>query len=203
MLVIMTPWRALCVNLRKLCILKGKGNTSIELMCLTMIDSATSWFKIVEPPTITKLTVPNMGKGKKVTRNDYTKEVDMASYKPSAQISNLVYNTWFSKYPCCWYLIYNNRCKFKLHFHALWDTYGIKHKLTSVKNPQANAILERIHAVVMNTLCTAEIDMANLVKLSDIDIFLADAAWVICSTNHTVLEASPGAAITCSLTFCS
>jgi hypothetical protein len=28
-----------------------------------------------------------------------------------------------------------------------------------------------------------------------IDVFLSDAAWVICSTYHTVLKASPGAAI--------
>jgi hypothetical protein len=47
----------------------------------------------------------------------------------------------------------------------------------------------------MNMLHTAEIDMANSVKTSDIDIFLSDAAWAICSTYHTVLKASPGAAI--------
>jgi hypothetical protein len=44
-------------------------------------------------------------------------------------------------------------------------------------------------------LHTAEIDMANLVKPSDIDVFLSDAAWAICSTSHTVLKASPGAGI--------
>jgi hypothetical protein len=68
---------------------------------------------------------------------------------------------------------------------------------TSVKNPQANAILECIHAVFTNMLCTAENDMANPVKPSDIDLFLSGAAWAwaICSTYHTVLKASPGAAI--------
>jgi hypothetical protein len=44
-------------------------------------------------------------------------------------------------------------------------------------------------------LRTAKLDTANLVNASDIDIFLADAAWAICSTHHTVLKASPGAAI--------
>ncbi len=58
-----------------------------------------------------------------------------------------------------------------------------------------NAILEHIHAVVMNMLHTAEIDMANSVKPSDIDIFLSDTAWVIRSTYHMVLKTSPGAAI--------
>jgi hypothetical protein len=44
-------------------------------------------------------------------------------------------------------------------------------------------------------LHTSELDMAELVKASDIDVFLSDAAWVICSPYHTVLIASPGAAI--------
>jgi hypothetical protein len=44
-------------------------------------------------------------------------------------------------------------------------------------------------------LRTAELDMAELVNASDINIFLADAAWAIWSTHHTVLKASPGAVI--------
>jgi hypothetical protein len=47
----------------------------------------------------------------------------------------------------------------------------------------------------MNMLRTAEIDMADSVKPSDIDVFLSDAAWAIGSTYHTILKASPGAAI--------
>jgi hypothetical protein len=70
-----------------------------------------------------------------------------------------------------------------------------KVKPTSVKNPQANAILERIHGVLGNMLCTSELDMAESVKASDIDVFLSDAAWAVCSTYHTVLKVSPGAAI--------
>ncbi len=34
-----------------------------------------------------------------------------------------------------------------------------------------------------------------MVKASDIDVFLSDAAWAVRSTYHTVLKASPGAAI--------
>jgi hypothetical protein len=37
-------------------------------MCLTMINPATSWFKIVELPTVAQeTTVPPAGKSKKVT----------------------------------------------------------------------------------------------------------------------------------------
>jgi hypothetical protein len=73
--------------------------------------------------------------------------------------------------------------------------YGIKRKPASVKNPQANAILEPIHGVPGNMLCTSELDMAESVKASDIDVFLSDAAWAVRSTYHSVLKASPGAAI--------
>ncbi len=59
---------------------------------------------------------------------------------------------------------------------------GLKHKPASVKNPQANAILEHIHAVLGNMLRTSELDMAETVKPSDIDVFLSDAAWAIRST---------------------
>jgi hypothetical protein len=44
-------------------------------------------------------------------------------------------------------------------------------------------------------LYTAEIDMADTVAPSDIDTFLTNASWAIRSTYHTVLKASPGAAI--------
>ncbi len=44
-------------------------------------------------------------------------------------------------------------------------------------------------------LRTAEIDMGNSVTPDDVNVFLDNAAWAICSTYHTVLKASPGAAI--------
>jgi hypothetical protein len=92
-------------------------------------------------------------------------------------------------------LIYNNGSKFKLHFHSLCDTYGIKLKLISAKNSLAKAILERIHAIFTDMLCTIELDMAKSVKAGDIDVFLSDAAWAIRSTYHTLLKACPGEAI--------
>jgi hypothetical protein len=157
-----------------------------------MINPATSWFKIVELPTV-RVTVPKAGKGKKATCLDYTKDAEIFD-RTSAQISNLVYKCWFSSYPHCRYMIHNNGSEFKLHFRALCKTYGVKRKPTSIKNPTANAILEHIHEVFTNMLPTAELDMAESVNASDINIFLADASWAICSTHH-ILKASPGAAI--------
>jgi hypothetical protein len=44
-------------------------------------------------------------------------------------------------------------------------------------------------------LHTSKLDMAKMVKASDIDVFLSDTAWAVCSTYHTVHKASPGSAI--------
>jgi hypothetical protein len=55
--------------------------------------------------------------------------------------------------------------------------------------------LEHVHQVLGQMLCTADIDMANSVTPDDVNVFLDNAAWTPCSTYHTVLKASPGAAI--------
>jgi hypothetical protein len=44
-------------------------------------------------------------------------------------------------------------------------------------------------------LHTSELDMADTMKASDIDVFLSDATWAVRSTYHTMLKASPGASI--------
>ncbi len=54
---------------------------------------------------------------------------------------------------------------------------------------------EHIHSVLGTMMRTSEIDMAKSVEPADIDTFIDNAAWAICSTYHTVLKASPGAAI--------
>jgi hypothetical protein len=158
-LVITTPCKALCVDLVGPYTLKGKDSSSIDFMCLTMINPATSWFKIVELPTV-RVTVLKGGKGKKATCLVYTKDAEIVD-KTSAQISKLVYKCWFSRYPCCRYIIYDNRSEFKLHFRNLCKTYGVKRKPISIENPQAYSILERSNAVFTNILRTAKLNMAK------------------------------------------
>ncbi len=68
-------------------------------------------------------------------------------------------------------------------------------KPTTVKNPRAYVILERVHQVLGQMLRTAELDMSDSVSPNDINVFLDNAAWAIRSTYHMVLKASLGAAI--------
>jgi hypothetical protein len=55
--------------------------------------------------------------------------------------------------------------------------------------------LECLHQVLGQMLRTSELDRAETITPDDVDVFLNNAAWAICSTYHTVFKASPGAAI--------
>ena len=148
-----------------------------------MIGPTSSWFKIMELPLVKRLWTYNIN-GKELIKAE-----DIFD-KSSDRISKLVNKTWLCRYPRCQTLVYDNRSEFKL-----CESYGIKHKLTMIKNPQANAVLEHVHQVLGQMLCTAEIDMANSVTPDDVNVLLDNAAWALCSTYHTVLTASPGMAI--------
>jgi hypothetical protein len=92
----------LCVDLIDPYTHKGKDGSNIDFMCLTKINPATSWFEIVELSTVAQeTTVPPVGKSKKVTFDKNTKVAEPYFDMSSAQISNLVYKTWFSRYPHC------------------------------------------------------------------------------------------------------
>jgi hypothetical protein len=157
-------------------------------MALTMIDLASSWFKIAELPIVKQLHQQTVN-GKELLIADEIFD------KTSECIAKLVNKTWLCRYPRCCHLIYDNESEFKLHFKYLCKSYGITRKPTTVKNPQGNAILEGVHQVLGQMLRTAELDMADSVTPNDVDVFLDNGAWAICSTYHTVLKASPGAAI--------
>jgi hypothetical protein len=55
-IVISAPWENLCVNLVGPYTLKGIEGSAIDLMALTMIDPASSWFEIVELLLLSQLT---------------------------------------------------------------------------------------------------------------------------------------------------
>ena len=178
------PWRCVCADLIGPYTLKAEDGTVIDFMCLTMIDPATSWFEIVELP-LASVTVKR--KDKEIT--------EIVIDKSSAQISRLFNKLWLSRYPRAKYVIFDNGSEFKLHFQELIRTFSLEQKPTTVRNPQANAILERIHGVLGDMLRTSELEMADTYHDEDVDTFITNAAWAIRSTYHTVLKSSPGAAI--------
>jgi hypothetical protein len=48
-----------------------------------------------------------------------------------------------------------------------------------IKNPQANAICERVHQVLGIMMRISELDMADSAEPAGIDTFIDNAAWAI------------------------
>jgi hypothetical protein len=182
--VYIIPWGCLCVDLIGPYTLKGKDNLQIDSMVLTMINPASS----AELPVVEQLRQQTVN-GKELLIADEIFD------KTSEHIAKLVNKTWLCRYSGYCHLTYDNRSEFKLHFKYLCESYGIKRKPTTVKNPPANGILECVHQVLGQMLRTAELDMIDSVTSDDANVFLVNVAWAIRSTYHTVLKASPGAAI--------
>ena len=67
--MIQNPWEALCVDQIGTFTLKGKDKTEIDFMCLTMIDTATSWLKIVELPVVDRPTIPMGTRGVRASQH--------------------------------------------------------------------------------------------------------------------------------------
>lgn len=179
------PWRSVCVDLIGPYTLKDKtGSVILDFMCLTMIDPATGWFEIIELPTT---EVQYVKKGNEI--------VEVILDKSSACISKLFNKQWLSRYPRPRQIVYDNGSEFKLHFKDLCESYNIKRKPTTVKNPQANAILERVHGVFGDMLRTSGLEGSDDLSPETVDDFIVNAAWAIRSTHHTVLRSTPGAAV--------
>ncbi len=71
---------ALCVDLVGPYTLNGKDRSSIDFMALTMIDPTSSWFEVVELPTITWFMTRTVnGKEKLIEEEIFDKSSDRIS----------------------------------------------------------------------------------------------------------------------------
>ena len=159
------PWHTLCIDLiGPYPFGDEKKGAAVTLHCMTMIDPATGWFDIVE--------IPNK-------RADY--------------IANLLEMHWLSRYPWPTEVRMDRGKEFAAEVsQALRDDYGIERKLITTRNPQANAIIERIHQVVGNMIRTRDVRSKH-----DLD---EDFGWTgilsavrraINSLVHTTTRATP------------
>ena len=73
----------------------------------------------------------------------------------------------------------------------LCDDYDIKRKPITVRNPQANAILERAHQTIGNTIRTFQLDKTELDMENSWEGILSAAIFAMQSMVHTTLDATP------------
>ena len=67
--------------------------------------------------------------------------------------------------------------------------YGLKRKPTTTRNPQSNAIIERIHQTIGNIIRT--FDVSIIVNNDPWSGILAATMFAVRATYHTTLQASP------------
>jgi hypothetical protein len=157
------PWNHVNIDLIGPLSVKTKSKCTFVLNALTMIDPATGWFEISE---IKESTVEH--------------------------VTMVFDNVWLCRYPWLQYIGFDNGRENKGLFKKMIVNYGQKSKPTMSHNPQSNGIIERVHAVLNDMLCThrfSETEMDTEDQWTDI---LSSTAFAIQVTCHGTLEATPG-----------
>ena len=131
---------------------------------MTMIDPATRWIEI-----------------HKIHRID------------SLETARALDIHWLCRYPRPIKCIHDNGKEFTgKEFQELLQSYAVKSTPTTVRNPQANSILERVHGVIHTTTRAQTLKMTlEHGAEPDFDQILATCAFAVRSTYHTTLNYTP------------
>lgn len=160
------PWDVLCVDMIGPYTIKVKGRQAMTLWCVTMIDPATGWF-----------------------------EMKQVKDKEAITVAAVVEQTWLTRYPWPTQVIFDKGKEFMGDFaHMMTNDYGIERKGTTVRNPQANAIIERIHQTLGNIIRTFQLhgdDPPYMDKDDPWAGILAATMFALRATYHTTLKATP------------
>ena len=139
-----------------------------------MIYSATGWFDIVEIPTYGLYEVTGCN--------------DEYINKSSASVIQLFNTTRLCRCSRPRKVVFDNESKFKQNFNPLLNYFDIKPALMTVKNPQFNDTVERVHQVSLNMLVTKNLDNKVFNHIDPWGETLASIAWSIrASYCHTIM----------------
>jgi len=145
---------------------------------MTIIDPATGWFEIIE--------VPNY-----IIEELNTKSTQDKIDKTSARISQLFNQTWIQRYPRPNKVIFDNGSEFKKDFVPLLKDFAIKPKCTTIKNPQSNSPVERIHQVLRHMFLTKNLKNQVFDYIDPFGELLASVAWAIRASYNSTTNATP------------
>ena len=128
-----------------------------------MIDPATGWIKIC--------TVDS-------TRADL--------------VANQVELAWLTRYPLPTKVVLDRGKEFLKEFKVMMqDDYGIEVSSITTRNPQANAIIERVHQTIGNIIRTFNVRKMTLDDQNPWDGILASTMFALRATVHTTTQYTP------------
>jgi hypothetical protein len=100
---------------------------------------------------------------------------------------------WLCRYPRPLHVIHDNGPELTgMEFQEMLSSYGIIAKPITTRNPQANAVLERVHGVVWNCIRAYEMDdPAVFEQPQPFNAICASVSWAINSTVQSATNATP------------
>ena len=151
-----------------------------------------------------KITVPQIGELRfhALTIIDTTttiSEMVRLDNKTAQHVAMHFENQWLSRYPRPIRVIHDPGREFVgIAFQSMLNINGIQAVPTTTKNPQANAVCERMHSTVGDMLRSIISshppgDVAEAYEI--VDSALASAQYAIRSAIHRTLQISPGALV--------
>ena len=169
-----TPWQTLCVDLIGRYKLNPKGGGKkyemttetgrvVYLQAVTMIDPATGWVEI---------------RAVRSARADY--------------VAQQVELGWLTRYPLPETVILDRGNEFLAEFTTMVEKdYGLKINRITTRNPQANAILERVHQTIGNMIRTMQVQNMVLDDENPWDGVLSATMFALRATVHTTTRFTP------------
>ena len=105
-------------------------------------------------------------------------------------MADITEKTWFTRYPLPQQIVFDRVIEFIAEFAKMChNDYGLKRKPITTRNPQSNAIIERIHQTIRNIIRT--FDVSNIVNIDPWSGILAATMFAVRATYHTTLQTSP------------
>jgi hypothetical protein len=156
------PWEVIQLDMFGPWTFLDANGTQHAIQGLSIIDVATRWTELCPCPS-----------------------------KRSEDIAMLVDQQWFCRYPRPRAAIFDNGTEFSSEFMELLRSYGVLAKPTTIKNPQTNAFVERIHQVIGDAIRTMELHKRTFDDTS-INAILQSVAFGLRATYHSAIAASPG-----------
>ena len=91
--------------------------------------------------------------------------------------------------------MFDNGFEFKIYFTPLQNDFDIKFFLTTINNPQANTLVERVYQVILNMLVTKYLDNKFFDYIYQWGEILTYIAWSIRNYYHCTIGSTTGQAV--------
>ena len=96
-----------------------------------------------------------------------------------------------SRYPRPRKVVFDNGSEFKRDFVPLLKDFDIKPTLTSIKNPQSNAPVERVHQVLFHMFVTKDLSNRVFDYIDPWGEIIFSVAWAVRASHHTTFNKTP------------